>query len=298
MSLLIHRFSHEAMTTNFEALIIHEDAKYAGQAAAEVFAEIDRQERLLSRHDPGTDIAHINRMKPGEWMRVNLEVIEVLEIAARAFIETGGAFDVAYRSTAGGTRPSAMNYLLLSRPDSPEPDTPSDFLVGIDPEAANHGFESAEIDLGGIGKGYALDKAMCHLDEWEISNALLSSGTSSVLARGSGPDGQSWLVGVSGDYRDETGVRSTLLQNASLSGSGTAVKGEHIKDPHSGESAPAIASWAKAPTAAWSEVISTTMMIMSKPEAEDFLKQHGPDISAIAVYPSGLQINYLIHGSW
>src|SRR5690606_6742188 len=112
-------------------------------------------------------------------------------------------------------------------PDDDEPEFPSEFLVGIAPEAAAAGFgvdmeiplpartiepdksvdptppDSANFDLGGIGKGYALDKAQIILDDWDIENALLNAGTSTVLCRGSGPDSKGWLVGVSGDYSAE-----------------------------------------------------------------------------------------------
>jgi len=293
ISVPFHRFSHEAMTTNFDALIVHEDIKYARQAANAAFAEIERCERLLNRHDPGSEIAMINRLKPGEWMRVSSDVLACLEIAAQAFIETRGAFDVSFRSTDKGKRPSAMNFLLLSRPDSPEPEQPSDFLVGIDPEAANHGFESAEIDLGGIGKGYALDLTIPLLVDYSIDNVLLNSGTSTVLAVGAGPGGEGWTVGVSGDYHDMTGFSSTHLLNCALSGSGIAVKGEHIRDPGTGRAAGAIASWVKAPAAAWTDALSTAMMVMTAEAAKAYL-QTKTDVSALVIYED----HFHVHGSW
>ncbi len=68
----MHRFFHEAMTTTFEVVIIHEDAHYAQTAAGAVFAEIERLERLLNRHDPGSDLSQVNRLRTGKWMAVNL----------------------------------------------------------------------------------------------------------------------------------------------------------------------------------------------------------------------------------
>lgn len=295
-----HRFSHEAMTTGFDALIIHPDVQYARSAAYAVFAEVDRMERLLNRHEPGTDISQINALRPGQWMRVTLEVLECLEIAARAFIETGGAFDVAFRSTAGGTRPSAMNFLLLSRPES-DTDEPMEHLVGIDPQAADHGFDGAEIDLGGVGKGYALDQARAIMRDWELDNYLLHSGTSTVLASGAGPAGEGWPVGVSGDYRDETGIRTTQLRDCSMSGSGTAVKGDHIRNPHTGEAATALCAWALHPSAAWTDCLTTALMIMTQAQAREFCQQH-TDISAIALYPAAPgatpEVKILVHGPW
>jgi thiamine biosynthesis lipoprotein ApbE len=224
---------------------------------------------------------------------VNLEVLGCLEIAARAYVKTHGAFDPAFRSTAGGTRPSAMDFLMLSRPESDTPEGPAEYLVGFDPAAADHGFESADIDLGGIGKGFALDHAAELLEDWSVQNFLLNSGTSTVLARGGGPEGKGWTVGVSGDYREMTGVHTTDLVNVSLSGSGTAVKGEHIKNPKTGEPAQALAAWAKARNAAWTDAISTGLMIMQKETARTLMHQ-GKVAQGIVVYPDGFEI----FGDW
>ena len=307
------------MTTSFEAVIVHPDANYAKQAAMAVFAEISRIERLLSRFDPGTDLAQVNRLRPGEWMRVNLEVVECLEIAARAYVETGGAYDAAYRSRQGGGRRSAMDYLLLSRPDADEPDAPADFLAGLAPGAAQAGFgtdmeiplparrldadkstdptppDGANLDLGGIGKGYALDKCQQILDDWQIDNALLSAGTSTVLARGDGPEGNGWVVGVSGDYADLTGVETTALRSQALSGSGTGVKGEHIRTPQSGAAAGALASWALAESAAWTDALSTAFMVMDRAAALEFMARHTSSCAAIALYRNE---EPLVAGQW
>lgn len=291
-----HRFSFEAMTTMFDVLVAHEDKAYAGYAAQAVFREIERLELLLSRHDPTTDVARINRLAPGEYMRVSMEVLNCLEFAARAYVYTDGAFDPAFRSREGG-RPSAMDFLIMSSPESAEPDAPAEFLVGIDPAAVEHGFTSAELDMGAIGKGFALDLATMLMDDYSLDNYLLNSGTSAVLARGGGPEGEGWIVGVSGDYRDQTGISTTALHNCAMSGSGTAIKGEHIRIPESGAAAGALCSWAKAGSAAWSDAMSTALMVMARPRAEELFVADpatGDDFSAIVVYPEG----HIIHGTW
>jgi thiamine biosynthesis lipoprotein len=319
MPATIHKFSHEAMTTSFDALIIHPDKTYAGQAAAGVFAEISRLERLLSRFDPGTDLAQANRLRPGQFMAVNLEIVECLELAARAYQVTGGTFDVAYRSRRGGTRPSAMDFLLLSRPEAGELAVgTAEFLVGLAPEAAAYGYgddmtiplaartlepdksadptppDGLNLDLGGIGKGYALDKSLQILDDWGIDNALLSAGTSTVLARGDGPDGAGWPVGVSGDYGRETGIDKIHLLNQALSGSGTAVKGEHIRTPETGAAAPALAAWARAESAAWTDGISTALMVLPRDKAAAMIHAN-PDTHAIVIYGADPP---LLAGTW
>lgn len=281
-----HRFSSEAMTTMFDVLVVHPEKDYARQAAMAAFAEIERLERILNRHDPGSEIGQINRLEPGGWLRVSREVVEVLELAAQAYRASNGAFDVFFLSRNGGVNPSAMDFLMLSRPESEQPDEPSDFLVGVDPEAATTAFAGLELDLGGIGKGYALDKAMQLMPAWSIDNVLLNSGTSTVLACGAGPEGDGWTVGVSGDYKNLTGIARTNLWNCALSGSGTAVRGEHIRVPATGQAAPAIAAWARATNAAWTDAISTALMIVTADQATAMINDCPPNYhtAAIAVY--------------
>lgn len=318
----MHRFSHEAMTTSFDALIMHEDAVYAEQAARAVFAEIDRVERLLSRFDPGTDISQINRLRPGEYMAVNLEIVACLEVAAAAYHATFGVYDASYRSRKGGTRPSAMDFLLLSRPDDvPEDEaTPEtmQYLVGFAPGAAAEGYgqdmtipveaqtlepktgadptprDGLNLDLGGIGKGFALDSVQMVWDDWQISNALLSAGTSTVLARGDGPEGHGWPVGVSGDFDAETGIEKVYLRDQGLSGSGTAVKGQHIRTPATGAAAGAVAAWALAESAAWTDAVATAAMAMTRAQSIRFHDEN-PDTSIIVVYPADAP---LLAGPW
>lgn len=291
------RYSFEAMTTLFDVLVVHDEPDYARQAASLAFGEVERFERMLNRHDPGSEIGQINRLSPGEWLRVSREVVEVLELAGQAYVVSDGAFDVCYRSTVNGTRPSAMEWLMLSRPESAEPDEPAEFLVGVAPEAEAEGFLSLEIDLGGIGKGFALDKALELLHTLSIDNVLLNSGTSTVLAYGVGPEGDGWTVGVSGDYRPLTGISSTTLHNCALSGSGTAVRGEHIRVPDTGLAAPALAAWARADSAAWTDALSTALMIAPRDQAEALIteaKSYYPT-AAIAIYSD---TDYRAWGSW
>ena len=82
-----------------------------------------------------------------------------------------------------------------------------------------------------------------------------------------------------------------------VSGSGTAVKGEHIRDPQSGNAARAIAAWVKSPTAAWTDAISTALMIIPREAATKFCKSH-TDIAAVIIYPGKEAPEAIVTGQW
>jgi thiamine biosynthesis lipoprotein len=133
--------------------------------------------------------------------------------------------------------------------------------------------EGLQVDLGGIGKGYALDYAAGLFEEWGVTKALLSA-ESTVLALDPPPDAEGWAVRA-----DER----LLLSRRALSGSGGSVKGTHIFDPRTGQPVcDRTQTWAFAPGAAWADALSTAFLVMSETEIEDYCRQH-VEVSGIVV---------------
>jgi thiamine biosynthesis lipoprotein len=136
-----------------------------------------------------------------------------------------------------------------------------------------------DLDLGAVGKGYALDAALAVLRDWEIGNVLLHAGTSTALAEGPGPpgpgEGRGWPVGAGAGPDGTAGPGRVLLLKRALSGSGTEVKGPHVVDPRTGRPAAGHrAAWASHPSAAASDALSTAFLVMSTAEVEDFSRRH------------------------
>ncbi len=275
----VHRFAHEAMSTTFEVLIAGKGRVYAGQAARAAFDEIDRIERLFSRFDPSSEISRIGRLEPGLSLRVGLETAEVLGLAAFVQKETGGAFDINYLGAGrrpgsrAGRRPRPLASLLRIDADG------RGFEVTRLRTGAGAAVPVLDLDLGAVGKGYALDAALGVLRTWDVGNVLLHAGTSTALADGPGPGGRGrgggWPVGAGGAPGRASGPGRVLLRRRSLSGSGTEVKGAHIVDPSTGRPAGgAVAAWASHPSAAVSDALSTAFLVMSPRRTAAFCRRH------------------------
>lgn len=250
-----HSFSHEAMTTTFEVIVDMDDREYARQAAGEVFRRIDHLENLLSKYNPGSDIGQINLLKPGESIRVGPEAIACIEIAQWAYTVTDGLFD----PTLG----SGFQWLEIDH---------DNFTVGWSKEG------KASLDLGGLGKGYALDNVMPILDDWDVKKVVLNGGGSTVLALG-----REWTLGVGGPWGERVGLTEVTLENQALSGSGTEVKGAHIINPKSGKPARRhLAAWAIHPSAAKADALSTAFMMMEQDTIKALCKED-PAITAYVV---------------
>ena len=230
-----HSFTYEAMTTLFEVIIAGHQHEYARQASGAVFREIDRLNNLLNKYDAGSDIGQVNLAKPGTSVRVGIETIECLEKAVWAHRVSGGLFD----PTIG----TGFEWLEIDR---------ANFSVGWKKDG------KGEINLGGIAKGYAIDKAQEVLADWEVTKAVINGGTSTVLALG-----KEWDLGVGGPWGEKVGMTSVKLKDQALSGSGTEVKGNHIINPKTGKAAMRhLAAWAIHPSAACADALSTAFMMM------------------------------------
>jgi thiamine biosynthesis lipoprotein len=205
----VRRFSHEAMATVFEVHVQHTDERYAAQAAQAAFDLVDRLENELSRFRSNSDIARVNHLAAGESTRVGPSTLECLVIARHLFDLTGGTFD-----------PSIGTGLPSLELDA------DDFAV----RATTDG---VQIDLGAIGKGYAVDLMAELLEEWGLQRALVHGGFSSVLALDAPEGRDGWPLTLSDPGAPSQVLARLSVRQTALGASGVR-KGDHIVDPRTG----------------------------------------------------------------
>ena len=279
------RFSHEAMATTFEILIVHEDNRYARQAAAAAFDEVDRLEGELSRFIENGDVARINNLPAGERLLLGLDTFECLKISARMYAKTDGAFDITigslfrcWRNDDGTPRTASAEELDLARQR-----TGTNLLLL---DEAEHTVELSvspvQVDLGGVGKGFAVDCVAELLREWSIEIALISGGYSSVLALDAPLGTEGWPLTLSNPAGRSRILARPHLRGGALGGSGVQ-KGAHIINPRTGRpTSGKLAAWSGAPDAATADALSTAFMIMTPDEIEKYCALH-PDTRAMVI---------------
>ncbi len=261
-----HHFTHDAMNTTFSVRLRGLERHIAQDMARECFELVDSLESHLSRFADGSDVARINRLGAGETLYLSEPCHECLLLALDAYGRTGGLFDITlgtriehHKSGASGPLPPLAGTLTI------HPDIP----------AVTCEVPGRELDLGGIGKGFALDQLKLLLRGRDAPDALLAAGASSLLAFGP----SSWPADLSGECEKQR----ILLTNQALSASGTDIQGNHILHPDGPQAMPELPSqrlWVVAETAVLAEIWSTALMLVTPQEIPHGLTDC-PEISAV-----------------
>lgn len=281
----LRRFRHRAMACVWEVFVAGEDPQYAGQAAHAAFQQVDRLEQELSSFIAHSDIARLNALRAGQTTRVSLETCECLEIAARVCADTGGAFDVTFRSAPADAEivEQTPNEVPASAPIT---SAAGRLAITRRTRSVTVLADGVVVDLGGIGKGYAIDQAVAVLRDWSIAVALIHCGQSTVYALGSPPGEPGWTVAIRDPLAQEAVLGRVQLEDRALGGSGALLHGQHIIDPRTSQpAASALGAWTLAQTAAVADALSTAFMILSPAEVSAHCHAH-TEASALMYVPA------------
>ena len=248
-------FTHEAMHTTFSLRLAGMAAGQAAGVARECFELVDLLESRLSRFREGGDVWRINRMKAGETLYLSDACHRCLLLALDAHARSGGLFDAALGA--------AIEHRKEGRPGPPPPPA-GRLVIHPDVPAVTCAEPGRQLDLGGIGKGFALDEVKALLADWGAGGALIAAGASTLLAIG----GDTWPVELAGDRA----ARWIGLAGRALSASGTGVQAGHVVDPR-GAAEPGAAwrrVWLVATSAGLADALSTAALLMDAGELARF----------------------------
>ena len=278
---------------------LHVSAWTADEAAAvaafeRIFDEFDRLDALMSVWKEGSDILRINAAAGKAAVPVSPEVREVLQAAQEVSQWTGGKFDVTFAALSGLWKFDQDIDGRVPHRSEIAPRLPLiDYReLHVDDRAGTAGLARAgmAVNLGGIGKGYAIDRGVTILRGAGLSDFMIQSGGDLFVAgrRGERP----WRVGL----QDPRGAPDTLFAAIELTDAAFSTSGDyeryfirdghryhHILDPDTGEPAPGSRSVTiMAKRATVSDGLSTGVFILGGDEGMALIERL-PDVEGVIV---------------
>ena len=298
------RLALQAMATRFELVLYGDDLVALRAAGEEALREIKRLEKQLSFYDPASVISRINREAAKGPVRIPARVFRLLQTTQAYHQLTQGAFDVTV-----GPLMKCWGF-VKGQGEWPEEEAlhatrtvTGMSLVSLNDNDFTVSFERSGvlIDLGAIGKGYAIEEAATILRQCGITRALLHGGTSTMVAIGSPPNKpQGWPIGIA-DARDQKDVVTTItLCDEAFSVSATWGKAfvhnnttwGHVIDPRSGVPVQgAVLAAVAHPSATFCDALSTGLLILDHRAAEQILCRYH-DVRSLVGYNTGDKIEY------
>jgi len=221
----------------------------AAEAIALAFDEVERIEALLSRWRPDSDILRIERAPAGTAVKVSATTIRCVQEALAAAVASDGVFDPTLV-------PDGYQKILIDAVDSTVTLMEEDLIL----------------DLGGIGKGFALDRAAELLESNGLNSVLLDFG-GQLLALDPPPGQSAWDVAIFDPRSSGALLGSVPLVRASIATSSGYERGDHIVDPHKQEAVSvALSTTILADQATSADAMSTTLAVLGPGHAERFLE--------------------------
>jgi thiamine biosynthesis lipoprotein ApbE len=239
---------HYLMGTTLEA-VCYGDPAQVEPALRAAFAEVARLEELLSTFRERSEISQVNREAAARPVRVSADTLACVQAALEFSQRTGGAFDPTlirngYQAVAIDSEGSAIRFLK----------------------------PGLKLDLGGIGKGYALDRAARALEKRGLTRALFNFG-GQVLALDAPPGKPAWIVPVRDPEHDDRVLGYYDIIRASVSTSGNYERGRHIIDPRTMKPAEGVLSATVcARSATDADALSTALDVLGAEAAPELLK--------------------------
>jgi len=291
------------MGTEVSVYLWSDDPEHGRQALEEVFAEAERINRLMSTYVDGSEISEINRVAAKRPVVAGEELFRIIQRSLDISVLTHGAFDITYDSVG-----QHYDFRERQRPDDGTVETEKQNIdyryVQVDEASSSVRFlkEGVRINLGGIAKGYVVERGINILLGLGIEHAIVTAGGDSRLL--GDRRGRPWIVGIR-DPREEGQVAiSVPLVDEAISTSGDyeryfdedGVRYHHIIRPSTGEPAGGVHSATVfGPDAVITDALSTSVFVMGVEKGLTLIATL-PDYESIVIdsegsvyYSDGLQ---------
>ncbi len=282
-----------AMACQFQVFLRPDDRGFVSAVHA-ALDEVDQLEQQMSVYREDSELSILNRAAFLEHVPVEKRLYDLLELAREIGRETRGAFDI----TAGPLIRCWGFYERKGRIPAPDELEAARQVTGWDKvvfDRSSHSVcfvrKGVELNLGSIGKGYALDRAAQRLRGAGLRNFMVHAGHSSIFASGDSSLGAGWEVSIRDPYNPGCNLGSIRLVNQGMSTSGSGqqffvVGGRrygHVLDPRTGEPCLRTSSCSVvAPTAARADALSTAFFVMSPEEVKSYCEEHS-EVGSILV---------------
>jgi len=303
-SAYLQEYSKPAMACQFQLLFNMHQYPQSAAATEEAFELIDRLEDQMTVYRDHSEISQLNRTASLAPVKVEQHLFKLLQTAEEIYRETEGAFDV----TAGQlSKLWGFEQRSARIPDAQTLQTTLQTVgsqhVTLNSKAETVSFatEGVKINLGGIGKGYAIDRTGGLLRMQGINDFAIHGGQSSVLCAGNnvttnkkstGEPQSGWPIGLSHPVLPEVRLATFHLKDQALGTSGSGRQGffhegkrlGHIIDPRTGWPADRFLSTTViSPSAAVSDALATAFFVMPLNEVEAYCRRYREVAAVITI---------------
>lgn len=263
-----HQQQRDMMGTRISVELWHEDASVAADCSEKVFTEMRRIDALMSSYKDDSELSYINNNAAINAVEISAEMMHLIRKSIHFSEISQGAFDITYASVG-----YAYDYRKRQQPDDA---SISEKLPAIDyhhimisGNKVKFGNAAVRINLGGIAKGYAVDRAVDIVSQCGITGAMVSAGGDSRII--GDREGRPWVIGIQ-HPRNPEGIALRLpIGESAISTSGdyerffieNGNRVHHIINPSTGRSA--TASWSATvigPNALATDALSTSIFIL------------------------------------
>ncbi len=284
-----------AMACNFAVIVNAGQFPQATEEAVHALDLVEALEAQLTVYRDTSEVMQLNRTAALDWVDVEPRLFGLLQLAARLHAATNGAFDIA-----AGRLIKAWGFYRRQGSIPTETDLHAALeLVGMqylvfDSARPAVRFDRAglQINLGAIGKGYALDRVAESLESTGVDHFLLHGGQSSIVARGHAANsGRGWPIGIPDPLRPGKRLAEIFVRDQALGTSGASTqffrhegrRYGHILDPRTGWPAQNVLSaTVVAPSGAEADALATAFYVMGVEAARAYCESHS-DIAAVIV---------------